>query len=275
MSGRGLRGVQGARRAALPALVLVGALVLAGCSGNLGAPESVTAQGDEFVTLWKGFLITAAVIGVLVYGLILYAALRFRRRKRDDPDRIPSQTQYQVPLEVLYTVVPILIVAALFAFTVIGENRITRTDPDPDLTIQVIGFQWQWQFLYVDEGVSVAGSAEVTPELVLPVGRTVRFDLVSNDVNHSFWVPEFLQKRDLIPGVDNEIDIEVTEPGEWVGRCAEYCGLDHWKMDFDVRALPADEFDAWLAEQRSGASGSAAGSGGATATTVTTEASGG
>lgn len=234
---------------ALPLALTVGALGLAGCSGNLGAPESVTSQGDEFVTLWKGFLITAAVIGLLVYGLILYAAIRYRRRKGDDPDHIPSQRQYQVPLEVVYTVVPILIVAALFGFTVVGENRITRTDPSPDLTIQVVGFQWQWQFLYVDDGVAVGGSAETTPELVLPVGRTVRFDLVSNDVNHSFWVPEFLQKRDLIPGVDNEIDIEVTQPGQWVGRCAEYCGLDHWKMDFDVRAIPADEFDAWLADQ--------------------------
>lgn len=264
MSGRGLRG---GRRAAGPAVLVLGAALLAGCSGNLGAPESVTSQGDEVVTLWKGFLITAAVIGLLVYGLIIYAAIRYRRRKGEDPTHVPSQYQYQVPLEVLYTVVPILIVAALFAFTVVGENRLTRTDPDPDLTIQVVGFQWQWQFLYVDEGVAVSGSAETTPELVLPVGRTVRFDLVSNDVNHSFWVPEFLQKRDLIPGVDNHIDVEVTEAGEWVGRCAEYCGLDHWKMDFDVRAIPADEFDAWLAEQRTDGSGPSAAAPTATTTT--------
>ena len=244
-TGGGSRG-----RWAVPALAVVAVLVLAGCSGNLGAPEAVTKQGDEFTTLWKGFLITAAVSGLLVYGLIIYAALRFRRRKGDDPTKVPSQYQYQVPLEVAYTVVPIVIVAFLFAFTVMGENRITRTDPDPDLTVQVVGFQWQWQFLYVDEQVDVAGSAEVTPELVLPVGRTIRFQLVADDVNHSFWVPEFLQKRDLIPGVDNEVDMEITEPGEWVGRCAEYCGLDHWKMDFTVRAVPADEFDAWVTEQQ-------------------------
>ena len=255
MSGRGLPGRRHGRRLALPLALGVGAVVLAGCSGNLGAPESVTSQGDEVVTLWKGFLVTAAVIGLIVYGLIIYAAVRFRRRKGDDPARIPSQYQYQVPLEVTYTVVPILIVAVLFGATVIGQNRLTESDPDPDLTIRVVGFQWQWQFLYVAEGVAVDGSAEVTPELVLPVGRTVRFDLVSDDVNHSFWVPEFLQKRDLIPGVDNEIDIEVTEAGEWVGRCAEYCGLDHWKMDFTVRAVPADEFDAWLAEQQAAAPG--------------------
>ena len=249
------------RRWAVVALAVVASVVLAGCSGNLGAPEAVTRQGDEFTTLWKGFLITAAVIGLLVYGLIIYAALRYRRRKGDDPTKVPSQYQYQVPLEVAYTVIPIIIVGFLFAFTVIGQNRITRTDPDPDLTVQVVGFQWQWQFLYVDEQIDVGGSAEVTPELVLPVGRTIRFDLVADDVNHSFWVPEFLQKRDLIPGVDNEVDMEITEPGEWVGRCAEYCGLDHWKMDFTVRAVPADEFDAWVAEQQAGDGSSATATG--------------
>lgn len=270
MRGRGLRGRRHGRRFAVPLAVGVGVLLLAGCSGNLGAPESVTEQGDEVVTLWKGFLVTAAVIGLIVYGLIIYAAVRFRRRKGDDPTRVPSQYQYQVPLEVTYTVIPILIVAVLFGATVVGQNRLTRSEPDPDLTIQVVGFQWQWQFLYVDDGVAVDGSAEVTPELVLPVGRTVRFDLVSDDVNHSFWVPEFLQKRDLIPGVDNEIDIEVTEAGEWVGRCAEYCGLDHWRMDFDVRAVPADEFDAWLAEQQANGDDGTASAGTATTTDATT-----
>lgn len=242
-------------------LVAGSVALLAGCSSTLGAPDAVTEQGDEFVALWRGFLVTAAVIGLIVYGLIVYVVVRYRRRAGDDPDHVPSQHQYQVPLEIAYTIVPIVIVAALFAVTVVGENRITRTDPNPDLTVQVVGFQWQWQFNYTDvggsgpTGVSVSGSAETTPELVLPVGRTVRFDLVANDVNHSFWVPEFLQKRDLIPGVDNHIDIEVTEPGQWVGRCAEFCGLDHWQMDFDVRAIPADEFDAWLDGQRAGGAG--------------------
>jgi cytochrome c oxidase subunit 2 len=247
---------RGWRRGAATLLLVGATALLAGCSSNFGAPDAVTEQGDEFTTLWKGFLLTAAVIGLLVYGLIIYVVVRYRRRKCDDPDAVPSQRQYQVPLEIVYTIVPIAIVAVLFAFTVVGENRITRNDPDPDLTVEVIGFQWQWQFNYVDAagsgdtGVSVSGSAETTPELVLPVGRNVRFELVANDVNHSFWVPEFLEKRDLIPGVDNEIDVDITEPGEWVGRCAEFCGLDHWKMDFTVRALPADEFDAWLADQQ-------------------------
>ena len=229
------------------------AALLAGCSSTLGAPEAVTEQGDEFVTLWKGFLITAAMIGLLVYGLIIYAALRFRRRKGDDPTEVPPQYQYQVPLEVVYTVVPVLIVAVLFAVTVVSENRITRNDPDPALTVEVIGFQWQWQFNYLDPSsgetvATVSGSAETTPELVLPVGRNVRFDLVANDVIHSFWVPEFLEKRDLIPGIDNEIDVTPTEEGTFVGRCAEFCGLDHWRMNFKVRVVSAEEYEEWVTD---------------------------
>jgi cytochrome c oxidase subunit 2 len=96
----------------------------------------------------------------------------------------------------------------------------------------------------------VNGTQDQRPVLVLPVGRTVRFELEAADVIHSFWVPEFLTKKDLIPGVDNAIDVDVVEAGEWVGRCAEYCGFDHWRMTFDVRAVPADEYDAWVAEAR-------------------------
>jgi cytochrome c oxidase subunit 2 len=81
---------------------------------------------------------------------------------------------------------------------------------------------------------------------VLPVDRTVRLKLVADDVIHSFWVPSFLEKRDLIPGVENEIDVNLIEPGEWSGVCSEFCGLDHWKMNFSLRAVPAEEFDAWV-----------------------------
>ncbi|MET0665014.1 MAG: cytochrome c oxidase subunit II, partial [Acidimicrobiales bacterium] len=110
------------------------------------------------------------------------------------------------------------------------------------------GFRWDWQFTYVDAGIRVTGEPGERPVLRLPVGRTVRFRLHADDVIHSFWVPEFGTKRDLIPGLDNEIDIDIVEAGTWTGRCAEYCGLDHATMDFEVQAMPADEFDAWLDE---------------------------
>lgn len=232
------------KRWAVPVALAGLALVLAGCSSGLGAPDGVTKQSDNFSSLWTIFLIGAALVSALIWVLVIYSMIRFRRKSED----IPSQKQYNVPAEIVYLAVPLLIVAALFAITVVATDGFTDLSDEPDLTIDVVGFQWQWQFEYPDQHI-VLNAGDVAPTvLVLPVGETIRFNLESNDVNHSFWVPEFLEKRDLIPGVDNAIDIEITEPGEWTGRCAEYCGLDHWKMTFTVRAIPKDDFDAWVAQ---------------------------
>ncbi len=229
--------------AALPAVVALAA----GCA-NFGAPESVSTQGDEFTSTWRVFLVIAVFVVALIWGLVVFMVIRYRRRS----DEIPDQRQYHIPLEVAYTAVPLIIVAGLFTISVVAENQITEVSPDPDLIVEVRGFQWDWQFTYEEAGVRVTGVPGDDAVLRLPVDRTVRFRLVSDDVIHSFWVPEFLTKRDLIPGIDNEIDIEVTEPGTWTGRCAEYCGLQHSTMTFVVEAVPADEFDAWLAEASTG-----------------------
>jgi cytochrome c oxidase subunit II len=111
----------------------------------------------------------------------------------------------------------------------------------------VVGFQWQWQFSYGGTPVVVTGVPGKDPVLVLPTGRTVRLELSSPDVVHSFWVPHFIEKRDLIPRVDNAIDVRVTQPGQWAGVCSEFCGLDHTKMRFRVQAVPGPQFDSWLA----------------------------
>jgi cytochrome c oxidase subunit II len=143
-----------------------------------------------------------------------------------------------------------VVVAALFGFSWAAEDRVTELTDDPANRVEVVGFQWSWQFTYRDEGFTVVGGHGEPPEMVLPVGEPAQLALVSTDVNHSFWVPDFLSKRDLIPGVDNEIDVTPTEEGSYTGRCAEFCGLDHWAMYFDVRVVSADEYQDWLADQR-------------------------
>lgn len=222
-------------------------MVLAGCEGpSFGIPEAASAEGEQIRDLYRWFAALAAGVGVFVTVLLVYVVVRFRRRSDD----IPAQKAYNIPIEVVYTVIPLLIVSVLFAYSVRTEESVNDLVPEPDVVVDVTGFQWQWRFAYPDLDVVVTGTPEGgLPELVLPVDRTTRLDLHSADVNHNFWVPAFLNKRDLIPGVDNAIDVTPTRLGVYDGVCAEYCGLDHGRMRFVVRVVDADEFDRWVAEQ--------------------------
>lgn len=229
-------------------ITLLAAFVLGGCSWSFGAPDPASAEGREIHELYRWFAAAAAGVGVFVIALIGYTLIRYRRRTDD----IPRQTTYNIPWEVAYTVTPIVVVAVLFFFSVRTSQSLEERTEDPDVVVEVVGFQWQWQFRYQDEGVVVTGEPDRDPVLVLPLDRTTRLELVSTDVNHSFWVPEFLQKRDLIPNVDNAIDVTPTALGEFRGHCAEFCGLDHGRMNFTVRVVEPDEFAAWLGESREG-----------------------
>jgi cytochrome c oxidase subunit II len=223
----------------------VALLTLAACDlPNFGAPDPVSDRGGDVLDLWRTSFVLAAAVTALVWGLVLWSVIRYRRRNDD----LPSQTPYNIPIEILYTAVPLVIVAVLFALSVGVQRRVNEKVGRPDLRVEVIGFQWQWQFRYPG-GVVVTGTPDEPPTMVLPVGSTVRFDLRSSDVNHSFFVPELLYKRDNIQGVDNVIDLKVTERGTWTGRCAEFCGLDHYRMTFTVEAVPRAEFEEWLDEQ--------------------------
>lgn len=234
------------RRASLLAVVLV--MAVAGCSGGFrfGIPDPVTGQGEDVADLWRGFHWIGLGVGLLIWGLVVFSVLSYRRRNDD----LPSQSPYNIPVEIVYTVAPLLVVIGLFAFTVNTQQDVVALADDPDVVVDVVGFQWSWQFDYPEEEVTIRSDGVTPPEMVLPVGSTVRFRLVSSDVIHSFWVPRFLVKRDLIPGVDNEIDVDVTKAGEWEGRCAEFCGLEHYRMNFSVTAVPMEYYRSWLDEQR-------------------------
>jgi cytochrome c oxidase subunit 2 len=143
----------------------------------------------------------------------------------------------------------VLIVASLFVVTYRAETTVEGLDPEPATTVSVEAFNWSWRFTYEGTPVSISGTPDNPPQAVLPVGETVRIRLTAADVIHSFYLPDFLFKRDAIPGRTTEFDLTLDEPGVYRGQCAEFCGLDHWRMRFTIRAVPRSEFDAWLAEQ--------------------------
>jgi cytochrome c oxidase subunit II len=227
-----------------PLALLAASVALAGCDRPDVIPDAVTRQGERMQGLWWFSNWAGLAVALLVWTLVAIAVVRFRRR--GDDDSLPRQNAYNIPVEILYTVAPLVVVGVLFGLTVAVQEDITDVDPDPDLVVNVTGFQWQWAFEYEGHDVVVVGTEDGAPELVLPVGSTVRFELRTADVVHSFWVPRFLEKRDAVQGVDNQVDVEIEEPGHWEGRCAEFCGLRHERMNFSVRAVPPDDFDAWL-----------------------------
>lgn len=225
---------------------LVPLVAVGGCGTDLGMPSPVTSQASESRDLWRIFVVIAVIIGLIVYGLIGYVLIRHRRQRRQD-GQLPGQRQYNIPVEIVYTAIPLVIVGVLLGLSIRTERTVTSTSEHPDLTVRVVGFQWQWQFSYQGTPVVVTGVPGTDPVLVLPTDRTVRLELSSPDVVHSFWVPHFIEKRDLIPRVDNAIEVRITRTGEWAGVCSEFCGLDHTKMRFRVQAVPGPQFDSWLA----------------------------
>jgi cytochrome c oxidase subunit 2 len=263
------------RRLLVPAAVVVGTLLLTGCSSEtnaqwkrLGLPEGASDRTEAMKSLWIGAWIAALVIGVMVWGLILYAVVRYRKRN----DEAPRQTRYNLPLEVLYTLAPFAIIGVLFFYTVEHGNEITKMSDNPSHTINVVGQQWQWTFNYKDtvdgqQGVWETGTLDKPAELWLPQGESVHFDLTSPDVIHSFWVPSFYFKLDVIPGRTNKLELTPTKTGTFAGKCAELCGLYHSRMVFTVKVVTPDEYKAHLEDlARRGQTGAA--TGGQDATTI-------
>ncbi|WP_433307410.1 aa3-type cytochrome oxidase subunit II [Actinoplanes sp. CA-030573] len=242
-------------------------MLLSGCSlqefgskfGNFGWPSNgISLQGHKMYDLWIGSVIAALAVGFFVWGLIFWCIIRYRKRG----DELPVQTRFNMPMEVLYTVTPILVVAVLFYYTAIVQTDVDKLSKNPDQVVQVVAFKWQWEFDYRD-GVgadantvaSTIGSADVIPLLVLPVGEKIRFEETSKDVIHSFWVPELLFKRDVFPGsIRNKFEVTLDKTGRYVGRCAELCGTYHAFMQFELVAVSPADFDKFLTAKKGGAS---------------------
>jgi cytochrome c oxidase subunit 2 len=224
-------------------------------------PEGASDRSGYVIEFWQWTWVAALAIGVLTWGLMIYAAIKFRRRS---PDEVPVQTRYNLPMEILYTIAPVVVVLVFFSFVVDTQNKVNATEDATDHVVKVVGQQWSWTFNYVDdpalggsgdvdncEGggdtcVYLAGTPAEIPTLFLPVDESVRFELSSPDVIHSFWVPAFSYKLDVIPGHDNDFEITPTREGTFVGKCAELCGTYHSRMLFNVEVVSAAEYEQHL-----------------------------
>lgn len=314
MTRRGLSRATTRRKAALAVTLGALALALSGCTWRealgLGWPEGVTPDAHFSRTYWMGTVIAAMVVGVIVYGLFFVCAIAFRKKKGDT--ELPRQFGYNLPLELVLTAVPIVIVGVLFYFTVITEDKFLNVDPNPEVTVDVTAFQWNWKFGYqkvafndgsfnfdgVDaarqaamaskpEGVDkhgeervgavaglnpedrsylhydkveTVGTTDEIPILVLPAGKRIEFQQASADVIHSFWIPDFLFKRDVFPNPEAnhtaniwQVD-EIDRTGAFVGRCAEMCGTYHSMMNFEVRVVSPADFKTYLQARMAGKS---------------------
>ena len=231
-------------------------LLATGCSlddvpNQIGIPDPGTDQGERIFHLWQATWVALWVVGFITWALILGAAVMYRRRKSG---ALPAQTRYNLPIEVMYTITPLIIVAVFTIFTWRDEAEITDLAPDPDVTVNVVGYQWGWTFNYIDqegaggETVYETGTPSDPPILHLPVGQRVEFVLTSPDVIHSFNIPTFLMRMDVVPGRINAFQVTPTVEGRSSGFCVELCGTYHSQMRFWVEVVSPDEFDAQMAE---------------------------
>lgn len=240
-------------------------ILLTGCDvgrtfRGFGWPEGgITPEAKQMYDLWIGSVIAALAVGVFVWGLIFWCIIRYRKRGNE----LPVQTRFNMPMEFLYTITPILVISVLFYYTAVVQTDVNRVSGKADVNVEVVAFKWNWQFNYRDgdgpEAETVAstlGTTEVIPVLVLPTGRSIRFEQISRDVIHSFWVPELLFKRDVFPGdIRNVFEVSALEAeGAYVGRCAELCGTYHSMMNFELRVVSPEKFDQFLAAMRDGRS---------------------
>jgi cytochrome c oxidase subunit 2 len=246
------------KRTAVRVLVLAAVVIgLTGCTNDtftrIGFPDPVTKQGTTVVTLWQGSWIAGLLVGAVVWGLILWAVVFHRKRG----EKLPPQVRYNMPIEIMYTAVPFVLIAVFFYFTAKDENYIDKLPKNPAVTVDVTGFQWSWEFSYPQYKVNSVGAmwdpeqGPVTkqnlPVLEIPVNETVQFNLTSTDVVHAFWVPDFLFKRDVIPDHPNHFTVDTTKTGTFLGHCSELCGVYHSRMLFWLKIVPQQQFQQDMA----------------------------
>ena len=234
---------------------------------ELNMPRGVTDISNEVYNLHMLIFYICCIIGVGVFGAMIFSMIKHRKSKGHQPASFHESTT----VEVVWTVIPFLILIGMAVPAAKTLIAMENTD-DADITIKVTGYQWKWQYEYMDgdaEGIRFFSNLatpreqiqnkqekgehyllEVDNPVVVPVGKKVRFLLTSNDVIHAWWVPDLAVKKDAVPGFINEMWTRINEPGVYRGQCAELCGRDHGFMPIEVVALEEAKYLDWVAEQK-------------------------
>ncbi len=258
------------RRAALLGGLAAIVLLVSACSdfriSSAMPPDAASTQGQQIRDVYNVVFVIGVVIFLLVEGLILFAVLRYRRRKGDT--ELPPQIHGNNKLEIVWTAIPIAVVLALFVYSWSTLNTVDAHTPSPSMRIGVVAYQWQWQFVYAPPdikwedcgapqnagkcvtvfGTPPPGGDRSTwdpPTMYVPVNETVELQLHSIDVIHSFYVPAFLYQRDITPRRDQVVQFTADRIGTYRGQCTQFCGLLHQEMEFQVKVVSAADFDAW------------------------------
>ncbi len=239
------------RRLVRTGLLLAVAAVLSACSGDQSAlnPQGPYAQKPD--DLFQIVFIIAVVVFVLVQGLIIFTAVRFKAK--DGDDTLPVQVHGNTRLEIFWTVIPALILAGISVPTI---QQIFDLDERPDdaMVVEVIGHRWWWEIRYPDSGIITAN------EMVIPEDVPIRLEMraeeegrADNGVIHSYWIPALAGKQDVVPGRVVTLNLQADHPGRYLGQCAEYCGLSHANMRNRAVVLTQADFDQWVLDQQAGA----------------------
>ena len=228
----------------------VTALLLTSCStkniSTFGYDKSASSVNSISNPLWTWAWVTAGVVGVITAILIMWPVF-FHRKKNE---AFPKQTQYNIPVEIAYTLIPFIVVAVLFGFTASAESKITKIDTPVTAphNIHVNGMQWSWQFTYddVSPAPTVTGTLDQRPELVLPLGEKVLFTLTSSDVDHAFWIPDYMMQMQALPGVTNHFEFAAQKIGTFRGFCNILCGRNHSQMRFSVKVVTPEQYKSYI-----------------------------
>lgn len=234
-------------RRRLGAIAVALLVVLLGACAREAPQDSLWPAGtvaERVGGLWTLVFGLAVVVFVVVEGLLIYAIVRFRRRRRAEAEEAPRQVHGNTRLEVAWTIAPALLLLFV-AVPTVAEIFNLSGEPDDALHVNVTAHQFWWEYTYEQGGEELV----TANELHIPVGQPVMLTLESDDVIHSFWVPRLAGKQDVVPGRQNTLWLDANEPGTYRGQCAEFCGAGHAYMRFRVIASEPGDFEQWLEEQ--------------------------